>query len=507
MSAIGGSPHAAVPDLVAAAVLRAGDKPGALAACDASRRWTWGEVLADAHAWRDAVAGACAPGQLAVPMLVRRSARILPAALGCMMAGRAFAPLSPDQPPERLALCAQCVGGIGIDLVARPDAAPSECMREFAPPGPVAAVKPEGPVEDPLYVLFTSGSTGRPKGVVVTGTNITNMLTWWSGLHGYAPSDIAGVATPFFFDISMFDVFACIGRGVPMAVLSDLADVRRVVAEVEAYGVTTLFSVPTFYSQWLRLPDFGRAPVGRLRRAIIGGDFLPPAHWLAWRRAYPEMQLINIWGPTETTILNTAHLVGPSDDEVIEAEGHPPVGRAMERMQFVLVDEAGREVVEPGREGEIWMLGSCVTRGYAGGSDEEAANYTEWRGQRAFRTRDIGRLDARGQLYMVGRIGSMVKIAGHRVDLGEVEAAATSHGAVHLASAFTVASPAGHDELHLAVERRPGAGDLDIYSLKQHLRAKLPPYMVPKRIHPADALPRTANGKVSRRGVKEAFTP
>lgn len=149
------------------------------------------------------------------------------------------------------------------------------------------------------------------------------------------------------------------------------------------------------------------------------------------------------------------------------------------------------------------MSGACVTRGYLGDAERTSQAYIELDGGRAFRTQDLGYVDQAANLYIVGRMGATVKVAGYRIDLGEVETAAASLPGVHLACGFVFEAGEGHQELWLAIEPQERNVALDIFSIKKGLRAVLPAYMVPKRIFMLDALPRNVNAKIDRKAIKE----
>ena len=144
------------------------------------------------------------------------------------------------------------------------------------------------------------------------------------------------------------------------------------------------------------------------------------------------------------------------------------------------------------------MLGACVTDGYLGDAEKTRQAYIKLDGQRAFRTQDIGYVDEKGCLFIVGRLGSTVKVAGYRIDLGEVETAASSLSEVHLACGFVNELAEGHEELWLAIEPQVQNEALDIYSIKKRLRNVLQSFMVPKRVIVMEELPKNANGKIDR---------
>lgn len=151
------------------------------------------------------------------------------------------------------------------------------------------------------------------------------------------------------------------------------------------------------------------------------------------------------------------------------------------------------------------MLGRCVTRGYLNDEEKTKIHYIRLDGRSAYRTQDQGYIDEQGQLYILGRMDSTVKIAGYRVDLGEIECAASQLPQIHLAGAVAREIEPGHKELWLGIEPLDGKTEIDIFSIKRQLRQMLPNYMVPKRIKVFAELPKTANRKIDRRAIAEAI--
>lgn len=507
------APAVAATSLFSRLLEHAGRSPDAVVVRDRAHDWTWRSLLGRAAAYAEAL-GPAPQGEEIVPVLVDRSGESAAAILGALLSGRAFAPLSPDQPRERIKACLAAIGFPHIILTKAPawgeaDWRDLDIAPLVLPEGKTAEpVRPaDAPAERLLYVLFTSGSTGTPKGVMVTAANIENTMSWSRDMLDWRPDDVQGNVAPFFFDISMFDLFTTFYFGVPLAILSQASDVHATLDEVERFAISSIFSAPLFFSQFLRTGLLGDARLGPVRRIVSGGDFFPPAHILGWMAQRPQVEVWNVWGPTETSIVNTMHRVTAEDVPAMEQGRHPPVGRAHPLMPFRLRREDGTLVEAPGEQGEICMTGPCVTRGYLADPARTADAYIMIEGERAFRTKDLGCLDAEGNLYMMGRIGSMVKVSGYRVDLGEVESAAARVAEVLLSAAFVHEPEPGVQQLHLAIELRNYREGFDIFPVKQQLRAMLPAYMVPKRIHVSPMLPRSPNGKIDRRAVARAFAP
>lgn len=480
---------------------------------DSNRHWTWRDLLWRAQAYAK-VLGEGDDGRGAstmVPILVGRTGDTVAAILGVVMAGRGFAPLSPNQPAARLFHCFEALDARDVIIPDGGGYSGSDAIKNLRnivlgnhvspsglPPAPSAM-----PLNQILYVLFTSGSTGVPKGVMADCSNIENTMLWSMDMLDWRPDDVIGCCTNFFFDISMFDVFSMFYFGVPFAIYSNPSDVAQVVEETTKFRITSVFGVPTFFSQILRRGMIEDPRLSSLRRIVAGGDFFPPAHVIGWRNARPETEIYNVWGPTETSIVNTMHRVTDADVFLLSQGRSPPVGKAHPRMPLCLIDESGVVLTEPNQRGEICMLGACVTQGYAGDPERTKQAYITIGDVRAFRTQDIGYVNDNGDLFIVGRMGATVKVAGHRIDLGEVESAAVTIPNIHLACACVVDidSESGDRELWVVLESKHDDEAVDIYSVKKALRALLPPYMVPKRIFVSPTLPRNANGKIDRTAV------
>lgn len=486
--------------------------PDKLIVHDIEKSWTWQSLLFRAKDYADAIVETCDGPQdtSIIPILVDRTGETIAAILGTLISGRGFAPLNPQQPTSRLQHCFSALNAkVFISTVSTDSLLSDDIARRFKQVIPIEdndnSCLPSQPTEQKstqlLYVLFTSGSTGVPKGVVADYSNIENTMMWSKDILNWHSDDVIGCCTNFFFDISMFDIFTTLYFDIPLAIYSNPSNVMKVVEETSAFKITSIFGVPTFFSQMSRNDNYNIPNLSNLRRIISGGDFFPPAHVLRWMKLWPEIEIYNVWGPTETSIVNTMHKLDVSDIPYLKQGRAAPVGKAHPRMQFHLIDESKNILQGANQRGEICMIGACVTRGYLGDAEQTNLVYIELDGQRGFRTRDIGYLDDNENLFIVGRIGTTVKVGGYRIDLREVETAATSLSDVHLACCFVFEVSEGHQELWLAVEPKDKEGALDIYSLKKGLRSMLQSFMVPKRVVVMPELPKNANGKIHRREI------
>ena len=486
--------------------------PDKIILSDADKSWTWRDLLLRAATFAAAVSESGVATNAIVPIAVGRGAESIAAILGCMIAGRAFAPVSIDQPEQRLASCFRQMEAMFVIADVPAETAPAITIAglrvleiqstEYTGSFPAEPVCRDDQL---LYILFTSGSTGQPKGVMVDHGNILNTVLWGRDILDWRSGDVIGIAVNLYFDIAMFDIFTALCLDVPLAILSRSSDAHLVCREVEAHKITSIFAAPVFFSQFIRLDLLRKPELLSLRRIISGGDFFPPAHILRWLEQRSDVEIYNVWGPTETSVVNTMHRIDDSDIPSLQQGISAPVGRAHARMPFVLLNERLERVGDVGRHGEICMQGRCVTQGYLKDEARTAAAYIEFEGRPAYRTGDLGSVDASGNLHIHGRIGSLIKVGGHRIDVGEVEGAATCDPRVHAAATFVDEPGDGIQELCLAIELNPGATGFDTFSFKKRLRELLPSYMVPKRIILMEKLPTTPNQKVDRRAIAEAF--
>lgn len=496
------------------ALTHAQNNPDRVIIADKWKRWSWSALITRAREYGLAIqTHRDFNKSKAVPIIVGRSGEVAAAVLGTLMNGYPVALLSANQPVERISKCLDLLGSnaaldarnveerLSLNLKQSLLEAVNENIKEDSG-DPADTHLGE---DDLLYILFTSGSTGEPKGVMCSHANIVNTLEWSTDLIDWREGDVIGNATQFSFDIASFDLFTCFYYGVPLAIFPDPANVNDVFEQIESASVTSIFATPAFFSQFVRTASLEKIHGSSLRRILSGGDFFPPAHILDWRQHAPQVDVFNVWGPTETSIVNTMHLVNDNDLDILKKNNYPSIGREHTRMSIILMGEDGSVVSKPSERGEICMLGQCVSHGYLNNETLSNDVYTNINGVRAFRTGDIAYMDEDKNLFMVGRTGSIIKLAGYRIDLGEVEAALTSLDGVHLAGAFVVENEHGISELYAALEVGKESNGFDIFSAKKILRKKLPGYMVPKKLFPMEKLPLNANGKIDRNSIKESL--
>ena len=441
-----------------------------------------------------------------VPILVGRRLETIAAILGSLIVGKAFAPLSNNQPSLRINACLDEIGttfllnGLGKDEKPSVDAAflLSKSDRELD----LNNVSVSVDEQDLLYVLFTSGSTGKPKGVLCSHSNILNTLEWSADYIDWNEDDCIGVASYFSFDIAMYDLFIGLYRSVSIHIFDQPNSKELTLNQIGQHRVTSIFSVPFFFTQFSRDDFLDKIKETPLRRVISGGDFFPPNDLLKWFNSCPKIALFNVWGPTETSIVNTMHAITAKDVPLLEAGHGASVGTSHDLMELILIDPDQQDIIpSTNNQGEIAMLGPCVSIGYLHNDQLNSEKYFTYEGKRGFRTGDIGTLEG-DNLFIKARIGGQVKIGGQRVELAEVEAVVSSMPEVFVSAAFVVEVVEGVKEIWCCIQPSSAHDGVNIFKLKQRVREKVPYYMVPKRFFELKNVPLNVNNKIDRKKAK-----
>ncbi|MFC6081925.1 amino acid adenylation domain-containing protein [Sphaerisporangium aureirubrum] len=467
-------------------------RPDAVAVTFEGRSLTFAELDAAAarlaHRLRAAGVGR---GDL-VAVHLRRSDTLMAALLAVHKAGAAYLPLDPDHPAERLAM---------IVADARPRLLLSETAAPGHLPGPVLVVDgepdtapvPAEPSRPPLpgeiaYVIYTSGSTGRPKGVEVDHGNLANLLLAMRDRLQASAGDTWLALTSPAFDIFALEVYLPLVTGgrvvvAPHGAVRRPEALARMVAE---QGVTHVQATP---SVWRLLLPGGIGGV----TALTGGEALP-APLAAELRARCD-RVVNVYGPTETTIWSTS---GEPGETVT-------IGRPIANTQIHILDASMRPV-PVGVAGELCVAGAGVARGYRARPDRTAERFVPDPfgppGSRLYRTGDLARYRADGEIEFIGRDDGQVKVLGHRIELGEIEARLLDHPQVGETAVIVRGGDPDDHRLIAYIVPAPGAAP-DPGTLTAHLARTLPQPLLPSAYVVLDALPLTPVGKLDRAALPE----
>ncbi|MEL5470207.1 amino acid adenylation domain-containing protein [Serratia nevei] len=443
-----------------------------------------------------------------VAVCAERGLNMVTALFGILKAGGAYVPLDPAYPGERLQyilqdadpvlLLADAAGRAALGEPATPQLA-----LEAALPETLSAENPapRAQASHLAYVIYTSGSTGKPKGAMNEHRGVVNRLVWMQEAYGLTAADTVLQKTPFGFDVSVWEFFwpLMVGARLVMAKPEGHKDPDYLSRAIEQYGVTTLHFVPSMLQSFLA---DGQAATrcGQVVRVMCSGEALPATLVAEFYRRLPQAELHNLYGPTEAAVDVTAWHCSREAERV-----SVPIGRPIANTRIYLLDERGQPV-PLGAVGELYIGGVQVARGYLNRPELTAERFLSdpfAPGGRMYRTGDVARYLANGDIEYLGRNDQQVKIRGFRIECGEIEAALATHPAVR--EAVVDARAVGDDKRLVAwvVPAADVAEETLAGALRQHVSAALPDYMVPSAWVVVAALPLSPNGKLDRRALPE----
>ncbi|MGH8782250.1 amino acid adenylation domain-containing protein, partial [Paraburkholderia sp.] len=481
------------------------------------------------HAWSARIARACATavkktrrdGERRIGIAMGRTPALVAAILGVLRADAAYVPLDPAYPDDRLRDIAL---DAGLDAIVTTDAE----RERFATLVPnirlIDAVHARGhgehgehadaiidraPHPEQLaYVIYTSGSTGRPKGVGITHANLTRLFTAGGRCYTFGPSDVWPLFHSYAFDVSVWELFGSLTHGgrlivVPHDIARDAPALQRLLREQR---VTVLNQTPSAFMPLCEIDaQIARrdpsATMATLRYVVFAGEKLDPpalANWFVAREenGVPVPALINMYGITETTVHVTFRLLGRGD--IVRADAPSVIGGPLADLSLTVLDRFG-EPVPVGAAGELHVGGAGLARGYLGRPGLTASRFVPdpsgAPGARVYRSGDVARRLASGDIDYLGRNDSQMKVRGFRIEAGEVEAVLRAH-------------PDVRNVVVLVRDQRlvswivPAVGSaLAAEALRAFAARTLPAHMVPSAYVLLDSLPVTQNGKLDRRAL------
>ncbi|HZQ68473.1 MAG TPA: amino acid adenylation domain-containing protein [Terriglobales bacterium] len=434
-----------------------------------------------------------------VGLCVDRSAEMLIALLGILKAGGAYVPLDPAYPADRIQYVLSDANAkvlitesrllpslpklsadiVCLDRVSLDQESSQECQTEVKP-------------ENLAYVIYTSGSTGKPKGVQLEHRSVINFLCSMQKEPGLSSSDILVAVTTLSFDIAGLEMYLPLISGARVVIASREAtyDARLLSQILDRSGATVMQATP---ATWRLLFESGWKGDRKLK-VLVGGEALPAE--LAQQLVAHCGPVWNMYGPTETTIWSSVYRVRGDEERIL------PIGRPIANTTLYILDE-NRLPVCIGKEGELYIGGEGLARGYFGRPELTAEKFLDdpfRHGERMYRTGDLARFREDGNVEFLGRMDHQVKIRGFRIELGEIEAVLEQHPAIRRAVVIAREDAAGEKKLAAYVVSHPDQV-VTSGSLREHVREQLPDYMIPAAFVQLAVLPLTPNGKVDRKAL------
>ncbi|TGU02007.1 amino acid adenylation domain-containing protein, partial [bacterium M00.F.Ca.ET.155.01.1.1] len=511
---------------IAAQVL---ERPNAIALVDGNDQVTYAQL----DAWSRAIArelirlGATAEVRVGVAM--QRSAALVASLLGVLRAGAAYVPLDPSYPAERLAhivddsqlrlivtdaeSLAQHAALFGarptLDAAALRDSALSAHAHDARTHDDIvdAALDPHSHPQQLAYVIYTSGSTGLPKGVGVTHENVARLFDATQSRFAFNAQDVWTLFHSYAFDFSVWEMFGALVHGARLVIVPHWSarEPAAFHALLREQQVTVLNQTPSAFMQ-LTQADEGNT-LDSLRAVIFGGERLEPASLTRWadgaRRKGVLPALVNMYGITETTV----HVTHRTLDDAALREARSVIGAPLDDLTLHVLD-ADLNRVPVGAVGELYVGGAGLARGYLGRAALTAQRFVPdpygAPGARLYRSGDLARRLADGDLEYLGRNDDQVKIRGFRIELGEIQAALLAHPEVRDAAVLVLSGANTGDSdrrlvAYVVPRGAPHTGDVARW--QAWLAGRLPAHMVPSSYVEIERFPLTRNGKLDRRAL------
>lgn len=437
--------------------------------------------------------------EVRVAIRMKRSPEMIVGLLGILKAGGAYVPLDPANPEERALFILE---DSGADLLLTKEPLPSPVpvvsldsldeisdANESNPPNVTTAA-------NAAHVIYTSGSTGRPKGVISAHRASVNRFAWMWRAYPFQPGEVCCQKTALSFVDSIWEIFGPLLQGVPLMILDDdtVKDPARFIDALSEHRVTRLVLVPSLLRVMLESNDDLAERLPHLRFCVCSGEGLPVELAATFRARLPHTKLINLYGSSEVAADVTCY-------EVTDVNGlHSiPIGKPIANTQIYILD-AHLQPAPFGVIGELYIGGEGLARGYlnqpALTQEKFVSDPFNGGDTKLFRTGDLGRFLADGNIEFHGRRDHQVKVRGVRIELGEIESVLKTNPAIRQAVVVPVDDAHGGKQLvvYLVAEVNPPA----MNELRSFLRRKLPDYMVPSSFVMLDSLPLNASGKIDR---------
>lgn len=468
--------------------------------------------------------------QDSVAFVMKKSIASFQALLSILKADAIYVPLNDSAPDERNRYSVEhsrcraiiCTtesyqqahnlrGGGSVPIINIDDFSP-DLSQPTAPP------RYENAPDDLAYILYTSGSTGVPKGVMISHANVIDYAEWTVPFFGVSPEDRLSSHPGLHFDLSTFDVCTALKSGASLHIVpkTDSMFPIKVIEFIEKHQLTLWNSVPSLLTFIAKSGVLKPGRIPTLKTLTFNGEVMPTQTVIEWMTAYPNLRLVNQYGPTETTCASLYY-------EIREIPTDPtqpiPIGSPIPNTYVFGLTEGGtRSTV--GEIAELHIGGAGNGRGYLYDEEKTRASFIinpkdRASGERVYATGDLVRLREDGHYDFLGRKDHQIKYMGYRIELGEIETTLNAFDYIASSAAIGIANQeVGGTKIVAFVTLKPvsaGAGTEGAEAsameaqIKRDLAEKLPSYMVPKEIVTLRRLPLNANGKIDRLALSELY--
>lgn len=444
-----------------------------------------------------------------VGVILERDMHLIPALYGILKSGAAYVPIDPTYPVERIATMlneagvnkvvslTRLFGGLTGKEVIYLDRE-QEAIEGYSSENPEVSVSPD----DTAYVLFTSGSTGKPKGVEVSHSSLYNIILHLQEVYPLEESDCYLLKTNYSFDVSVAELYGWYHAGGKLGLLANgaEADPQLLLEAIDRYQVTHVNFVPYIFSRFtdeLNNSIFSTSNMlSRVKYIFLAGEELPASLVKRFYAINKNVQLENIYGPTEGTIYSCSYSV----DRNIKYD-KVPIGKPLSNICLYILDKY-LDPVSLGDSGELFISGTNLAKGYLNQpklTEEKFIDHPFKNGERLYKTGDLAKLDESGNITFLGRIDDEVKIRGIRINLEEIKCILLEMPEIK--EAVVVVKQDEEDESYISayVTGKQANGGL----IRNAMYERVPSYMVPASIQVVNQFPLLSNGKVDKKSLPD----
>ncbi|TAN66232.1 MAG: amino acid adenylation domain-containing protein [Methylobacter sp.] len=477
-------------------------RPDKTALVFAGQRISYGELNNRAELWAERLQDLGLGPECRVGVCAERSVELIVGLLAVLKAGAAYVPLDPSYPDERLDYMLNDAG-IGLLLIQSAladkfqhkdlnmlylDKAPSEVQTRRASSRQVSP-------DNTAYIIYTSGSTGQPKGVAVSHRNLLHSTLARVDYY-LEPLECFLLLSSFAFDSSVAGIFWTLSQGGCLCLpqQDDLTDTAALTGLVKQHRVSHLLALPSFYTAIIS--DMNLTKLNTLQAVIVAGEACSGDIAAEHYRKLPEVSFYNEYGPTEGTVWSSVYRSKKSDSGVTL-----PIGRAIDKVRIYILDRQCQPV-PIGVSGELCIGGAGLAQGYVNQAGLTAEKFIpnpfSSNGERLYKTGDLTRFRADGEIEFLGRIDKQVKVRGYRIELGEIEQRLQQHPAIKDAAVLVTEEASGNKRLLAYLVAGQSDAMPEPSALQAYLKQTLPDYMLPSNYVGLDELPLMPNGKRDR---------
>lgn len=455
-------------------------------------------------------------GHRAVAVLMKKSKEMLVAFMGIIYSGNFYVPIDDEMPDDRISKIFASVQPIAViadaqyteraaglakgleeacRVMAYDEAEKNEPDEKL-----LAQIRNEAIDTDPAYALYTSGSTGMPKGVICCHRSVIDYADWLIDTFAFDENTIFGSQTPFYFSMSVLDIYATLRSGAELHVIPKtlFALPVRLLEHMNEARINSIYWVPTALCIVANMKALDKVELPYLKKILFAGESMPNKQLNIWRSHLPDALYANLFGPTEITDIGIYYIVDRpmTDDEPV------PIGRKCDNVDALILNEEGKPVAD-GEMGELCIRGSFLSMGYYNNPEKTAevfiqnpmnTHYPEI----IYKTGDLVSINERGEMMYHGRKDFQIKHRGNRIEMGEIENAAASVPGMEMSACIFDTEK---DKIVLFYSGQEVTTKL----IRDHMTQKVPSYMIPNVMIELDELPKNQNGKIDRGRLKTIY--